>query len=381
MRHLITAILFALPLHAESPSEHDFKAARAKLDAKSSKEDRIAAIKWIADKSESEYAALAIEPLEKLIRSNGEEEVRRAAMTARQQIARNRNEPCPLAIVEALRDPVDMVRYEASMWAGLFKTRYAEGSVKLLIEALGDKRAEVRSDCLSHLADAGGKDSKALQAIENAKKDKVFNVRHSAFVAHFRLTNNLADYLDYLVRLSEDPVPLLDLFPADSQEANVQQTLRNLIVIGSAIAVAGWSENQPEELAKCLVKLLDHKSAAIRRGAARLLGAAAHRVELTQSKAPGQFELIFPHLDSGELGKLHAPGVKLPTAKKEKPRPPLPSKAYAKFLEFKADRLLRYLSTMDEDLTVRATASLSLKRFAELPEPLTVAPRVVNPEQ
>jgi len=91
------------------------------------------------------------------------------------------------------------------------------------------------------------------------------------------------------------------------------------------------------------------------------LGAASHRVELTQPKATGPFELLFPY------------------SEKEKPSQPLPSKVYAKFLEFKADRLLRYLSTMDEDLTVRAAASLSLKRFAELPEPLTVVPREVKP--
>jgi len=277
--------------------------------------------------------------------------------------------------VEALRDPAEFVRYEASMWAGQYKTRYAEGSVKLLIEAVGDKRAEVRSDCLYHLGSAGSKDPKALQAIENAKKDKVFDVRHVAYVAHFKLTNQLTDYLDYIIRLHEKPTPLLDVFPVDSEEAEVQQCQKNLIVLGIAIAIAGWSQDRPEELAMSLVKLLDHQSANIRRGAARLLGAAAQRVELTQSKVPGQFELMFPYLNSGELGKILGPDA----AKKEEPRPPRPSNAYAKFRELKADRLLRYLSTMDEDLTVRAAANLSLKRFAELPEPLTVVPREVKP--
>ena len=68
-----------------------------------------------------------------------------------------------------------------------------------------------------------------------------------------------------------------------------------------------------------------------------------------------------------------------PRAAEEKPEQPMPSKTYPKLIERKAVQRLRYIATMDDDLTVRAAAKLALQRIAELPEPLSVRPREVRP--
>jgi hypothetical protein len=150
--------------------------------------------------------------------------------------------------------------------------------------------------------------------------------------------------------------------------------MRNLFSLGGACRVVEWSHERPDELAAALVKLLDHKSAPMRRGAADLIGASAKHTELKRDDP--KFGINF---DNGGFGVLGPYLGSKPTDAKEKLDRPMPSKTYPKLMERKAIERLRYISTMDEDLTVREAASLALKRIAELPEPIQVPPREVRP--
>ena len=167
---------------------------------------------------------------------------------------------------------------------------------------------------------------------------------------------------------------MLDKHPAESEAAKLQQTQRNLVMLGGAIRVIEWTNDRPDELAAALLKLLDHKSAAMRRGAADFIGASARKVELKRfdpleafNSKKSTFSSLLPYIDpKGE-------------AAKEPEEKPLPSKAFARLLERKAVAKLRYAVTMDADISVRAAARLALKHFAEVPEPVEIRPREVRP--
>jgi hypothetical protein len=372
MRTFMIALLLVSPLAAQSAA--DFDTQLAKLTPEATKEDRVAVAKWLRANYKSSHAPKAIPALERLIQKGPEAEVRRQAAAALLMTVHQHDVECPLGLIQALRDPVDEVRWEAAVLGRPFKRKMAPGALDALIAAAKDERAEVRSTCLLLLAIAAGKDPNARVVIERAKQDKTFDVRHSAHCAWFTATDDLAEFLTYMIRVREEPDAVLNPLPEGSEEAKTQMCQRNLFVLGSAIRIIEWREERPDELAAALVKLLDHKSPAMRRGAADLVGASARKVDIKGAdpangfdafKSP--FESLLPYVD---------PEGKLP---KEKAEPVLPSKAYPHLVERKALAKLRYASTMDTDETVRIASRRALDRFAEVPEPLAVRPREVKP--
>lgn len=372
----IVVLVYAVPGSAqEAPSAADFDAQLAKLSTKATKDERLAVAAWLRKNFSSKRAPSAIPALEKLIRDDPEADVRRQAASALFYLVNSHDVDCPLALITALRDPVDEVRWEVSVMTGPYKKRMAPATLDALIAAVGDDRTDVRANCVLLLAHAAGKDAKARAAIEKAKVDRTFDVRHTAYCAWYIATNDLADFLTYMIRVREEPDAVLNPLPEGSEEAKTQLCMKNLFVLGSATRIIEWRNDRPDDLAAALVKLLDDKSAAMRRGAAHLVGASARRVELKQfdprapiGSGPNPLESLFPYIE---------PDAKLP---KVAPAPPvLPSKAYGSLVNRKAVARLRYLATMDTDETVRSAARRSLERFAEIPEPLTIRPREVKP--
>jgi hypothetical protein len=370
MRSFLAAILVSSPLFAQSAA--DFDAQIAKFDSKS-KDDRIAALKWIRGQKSTKEALDAIPKCETLA-NDAEPEVREAAFTTLAQICLKHKRPCPAVIAKAVRDPDDAARCLAGAFVGIFEKEQLTGCVDLLLAACADDRADVRSTCVSLIAHAAPNDARVLAAIEKARKDKVFGVRMNAECARHTAKKDLAEFLNFIVRVRAEPEAVLDKLPADSEDAKRQQCQRNLFVLGSALRIIEWSEERPDELAAALVKLLDHKSPAMRSAAADLVGASARRVDIKRAdpangfnsfKSP--FESLLPNLDAER---------KQP---KDNVEPVLPSKAYSHLVERKALSKLRYLSTMDTDETVRFRAKRALERFAEIPEPLAVRPREVKP--
>lgn len=372
---LFVTLLISSGVRAETPSAADFDAQLAKLTPEATAAERLAVAKWLHSNFRSEHSPRAVPALESLIRKDTEPEVRRKATAALVQLVNRHDVPCPLGLVAALRDPVDEVRWEASVLGGPYKKRLAPDVLDALIAAAADERAPVRSMGLIHLADAAGKDARARAAIAKAKEDKTFDVRLMAHSAWFTATDDVAAFLAYVIRVREEPKAVLDALPEGSEEEALQRCQRNLFVIGSAARVADWTDERPDDLAAALIKLLGDKSATTRRGAADLVGVSARRVEpkgrdpLT-GFGPGDspLESLLPYLDPDG------------PAPKEKPAPaPRPSRAYARLLERAADERLRDLATKDPDEAVRAAARRALERFAAVPHPLTIRPREVKP--
>lgn len=367
-------LLISSGVRAEPPSAADFDTQLAKLTPEATKAERLAVAKWLLSNFPSKHSPRAVPALEQLICKDAEPEVRQKAVAALVQLVNRHDVPCPLGLIAALRDPVDEVRWEASILSGPYKKPLAPGVLDALIVATADERTDVRSICLIHLAQAAGKDVKARAAIAKAKEDKTFDVRNMAHSAWLLATDDLAAFLTYVIRVREEPKAVLDALAEGSEAAKLQQYQRNLFVLGSAARIADWTHERPDDLAAALIKLLDDKSATMRRGAADLIGVSARKVEQKRRDplAPfdagnSPFESLLPYLD---------PDGKTP---KEKPAPaPQPSKAYAGLLERKADDRLRPGREGFGRSGPRG-ARRALERFAEVPVPLNIRPREVKP--
>jgi hypothetical protein len=363
------AVLLSLVLAAgarapvEPPSDDAVSEQVRRLEAKNDKAARLDALKWLNQNARHKNAALAIPALERCVRQDPEPEARREAVLDLGLIAKTLEKPCPVVICEALLDKVDEVRWQAAASAAPFKT-FAPGSVEVLLRGGASEKAEVRSSTLLVLARAGGKDKKVLDVIEKAKQDQVFDVRHTAHCARFVATDKLDDFLPYLIRLREDPDSLFTPGPEDSETGKMERAQRNLIVLGSAMQMIAWSEDRADDFAAALLKLLDDKSAVTRRGAAKVIGAAAVKVEFLPKKP----DFASPDPVGGWANAV-LPFVDLEAAAKTKPEdPPQKSTVALRLEKLKVEEKLRALRDKDADRSVRDAARLALERLAAVNE-------------
>jgi HEAT repeat protein len=285
--------------------------------------------------------------LGRCIREDPDAGIRADAVGTLARIAEGRREPCPLVIIEAMLDKDEQVSQTAGAQAGRFKT-FAPGTVDVLLRCAGSDDPRLRGECLGHLARAGGKNKKALEVIEKATRDKSFGVRHNARVAMFQATDDLGEFLAYLICLQEDPDGVLGPVDADSEAGKRERTTRDLASLGAAMLVVEWSDRRPDDLAPALLKLLAAPSPTMRRGAARLIGASAVKVDLADH----------------DWDKLLVGPPEPPKAQK----PPQRSNAAVRFEKLKAEDRLRELRDGDPDHTVRAAAHMALERFATVRE-------------
>jgi HEAT repeat protein len=324
------------------PSDTEIKEQIERLDPKTAEAERVDAARWLGRHAKAKNAHLAVPALERCIRTDPAADVRDAAVLGLAKMAKDRDEFCPRAVVEAMLDKDVYVSQTANIVAAWFKT-FPPGSVEILLRCAGSEDDNRRGRCLGHLARAGGKDKRVIEAIEKATKDKSFGVRHNARVALFEATDNLAEFLAYLIRLLEDPDGVLSPVDAASEEGHRERTTRDLASLGAVLLIVEWSDKRPDELAPALLKLLESPSPQMRRGAARQIGASAVKVDLADR--------------DGKKGSDVAPapsGV-------EKPQP---SNVAGRFEKLKAEDPLRALRDNDPDDTVRAAARVALERLA-----------------
>jgi hypothetical protein len=324
------------------PTDAEIKSQIERLDPKNADAERLDAAKWLGRHAKAKNAHLAGPALERCIRTDPSADVRDAAVLGLAKIAKDRDEACPRAVVEAMLDKDMFVSQTADVVADMFK-KFPPGSVEILLRCAESEDDNRRARCLGHLARAGGKDRRVVEAIEKATKDKCFGVRHNARVALFRATDNLAEFLAYLIRLLEDPDGVLSPVDAASEEGKRERVTRHLVSLSAVVLIVEWSDKRPDDLAPALLKLLDSPSAQMRRGAVRQIGASAVKVDL-----------------AGPDGK-KGPAVPPGPSGVEKPQP---SNVAGRFEKLKAEDRLRDLRDNDPDDTVRAAARVALERLA-----------------
>jgi hypothetical protein len=328
------------------PTDAEVLEQSKRLEAAPALTARLDALRWLQRHAAAKNAHLAVPALEKAIRADKEAKVRNEAVEARVSIARNRKDACPLAVVEALLDDDEAVRQTADLLAGQFKT-FAAGSVEVLLRCAGSETGKGQL-CLLHLARAAGKDKRVLDAIEKATQDASFSVRHNAHVARFQANDNLEQFLTYLIRLQEDPDGVLGKVDPLSEEGKREIVTRNLTRIGATVLIIEWSENRADDLAAALKKLLGSPMPLLRRGAVRLVGACATKVDPADLK---------------KLLDLEPPPVVKPETRPQK------SKAGVLFEKMKLDDVLRDLRKSDSDESVRRFADTALDRLDKLKTP------------
>jgi hypothetical protein len=321
---------------------------------------RLAALRRINGHSWAKNAELAVPALERCLREDPEKEVRREAVLDLALIAKRQGKPCPLAIFRALLDKGDEVRWQA-MACTLLLDAFETGAVEILLRCVRSDVPHTRADSLYLLSRADPRDKRVLAAIENAKRDRTFEVRIAAYAAHFKVTDRLDEYLPYVIRLREDPDAMLSPLPADPEMRKLERMQRNLFMIGNAVQLMEWSEKRPDELSAALLKLLRDNSSLTRRGAANLMGAVAVKVELAdpRKQSPDWAMHILPYVESD------SPYKALATAPKVERQ--MQRSAAAGVLEKqKVRERLGELSDNDPDQTVRHAARIALARLVSL---------------
>ena len=336
------------PPDEPQPKVEDFNKRTSQLEIKNSAAERLEAIKWLTARAESIHASLAVPGLERCLKTDPDAEVRGQAVQCRAMIAAKRNESCPLSVVEAMLDKDESVSQLAATCGELFKT-FSPGSSEILLRCTKSKNAVLRSGCLTLLARAGGKEKNVVEAIRQARKDKSFAVRHSAHVALFQTTDDLPEYLTYFIRLQEDPEGALGRLEGDADDVNRERVTLELARLGSATLIAKWSDDRPSELASALVKLLGDPTPAMRRGAARLIGAASQKIDQKSGTEPSKG--------------------------RKRTRQPEPSSAVPYFQKLNAMSRLRELAENDIDATVRNAAGAAMKTLAAV-QPIPKLPRL-----
>lgn len=355
---LLVSFATAQEIVPPAPSDAEFVRMAQRLEREQDKATRLEALQWINRRCWAKNAELVVPALERCIRDDTEMEVRRDAIQTLAQVVRSQGKPCPLVLVESLLDREDEVRWQVSAYLGIFKT-YTPETIPILLRGVGSGDADTRSSCLIHLGVIGQKDAKLLPVFDAAKKDPVFDVRHSAYCAHFRATDKLEEFLPYIVRMREDPDQLFTPAAEDSETRKRERTYRNLVVLGSAMNLIEWSEKRPEELATVLLKLLEDPSPLMRQGAANIIGAAVRKVDLGEMKE-GVLSKLVPVVDPSSADEK-------PKAKPLEERPEK-SKVCLQLEKAKVQERLLKLREDDPDLGVREAARLALGRLASVQE-------------
>jgi len=342
-----------LPLYssgatADDSLEAQFAEQVRQLDAKKSKKERLAALKWIEQHVKREEAERAVAALERCLKKDPDADVRSQAVQHLAVIALHRKEPCPLAVVETMLDPDAGVRNLAGSCAWMFKT-FSSGAVPVLLRCMKSDDPEDRNTAVSLLARAGGKSEKTMRVVREATRDKEYFVRHNARIALFSLSDKLEDIVPYCVRVQVE-LPASAPRPDKTEEVKRDLANRGLIMQLSLLKLAGLVESRPDECTKLLKTLLQDPSATTRRETASALAEIARvarekdfAVETKPTPLPE--EMLRPFVAS------------LPVLHKQK-----------------VDTVLKKLGDDDPDAGVRAAARRAFREFEAAQKPSKKSP-------
>jgi hypothetical protein len=340
------------------PTEAEIRERIQRLEQSKDAPVRLEALQWLRKHVAARTAPLVIPVLERTIIDDPVSNVREEAALALSAMARKLKRPCPLALVQAIFDEDVSVHQTAAALALQF-TAFAPGTVERGFRAAWSEDATLRTDGLHLLALAAPQDEKALAVIETARNDRSFQVRHNAHCFKFLANDKLDEYLVWVIRMQEDR-SVLDPVPQDEALRKQEENMRNLAILGSAMQIVEWCEKRPDDLAAALLPLLDHKSPVVRRGAARLIGAAAIKTDLSSPKSGSdlmakEFSYLFPESESGPPKPGNQPKLRL---EESKVAPCLEKR--------KARERLEKLRDNDLDRAVRQAALSALERLARL---------------
>jgi hypothetical protein len=224
--------------------------------------------------------------LEHCILRDNDANIRAEAVGCLGHVATTHKLPCPKVLVEALLDRDEMVVETARNWTMLFE-EFEPGCLETLLRCMRSKDETVLNGAVHCLGRAARGDAEAIKALRGATKNKNRNVRHNAQVAKFAATNNLEEFLAYLIVLQELGDDGLGDVERDEERLMHEKAARALSLNVTTMLALDWSRSRPQQLADNLLKLLGSSSPIHRRGAARLMGNLAKETTIEQQKLNG----------------------------------------------------------------------------------------------
>jgi hypothetical protein len=238
-----------------------------RLDPRNDKSARLDALRWLDLRLRGEQAEQATPALTRCVKDDPEPEVRSRAIMALAGLERRRKQPCPLALIEAMLDPIDIVRWQAGVQIALFPD-LAPGAAPVLLRGTKSEDPDVRGNILFPLARAARKDPTLLPALRERTKDKDWFVRDCAHIALYRATDEIDDYLLYVARERAAAHKAGPLRKEEGEEEKRLRAQRNLLMISGAVMLSEWLEKRPKDVAGAIRRMLEDEAASERSAAA-----------------------------------------------------------------------------------------------------------------
>src|SRR5262249_51523342 len=168
----------------EGPSVEEFQGQINRLKPGSTKSAMFEALKGMRGNEKAPNAGSVLPGLEKFIPNEDDARTRNQAVYTLAVIALAHKRPCPVLLIKCIQDEDEQVRQTAGCFADQFRS-FEPGSLEILLRCVESPTEQIRDSALMVLAYAGGKDKRVLAALEKAKADKSFGIRHNANAALF----------------------------------------------------------------------------------------------------------------------------------------------------------------------------------------------------
>lgn len=257
---------------------------------------RLEAIRWLKENAKHPQAKTALTVLAERLKSDPDWRVREkaACRLVLEMGLRYKDDPFPLALLTAFRDPDRCVRVAARFRLTEPKS-YPSGAIdELLKSAVFPDSFEGRAEAVWRLSVSFKDDPRAVKAITTALADPHPVVRQRAHRAHYQATSELAPLIRYWLRYTDGTdTEWPEDFPGEADDLDAtldsRRVMRNLCRFGFAGFMIGVTSERPTEVAAEMIKLLDDPAAEVRVQVADRVGMFGRSVSEKQA-----FEAVIP---------------------------------------------------------------------------------------
>jgi len=329
-----------------------------KLRPQASAEERLEVLDCLSHLSEQIGVTRSIPLIERWMKEDPDPRVRWRATEARCLIAHHHeNGACPPSVARTLFDEDRELRGALETYSGLFKEVPPE-TTEVLLTAAAQGDPAVRRGAILLLGQAAERDDRARRAIDAAREDKDFEVRHNAYCAWFKVTGDLEAFVPYCLRIQVDYRNLPLLPPSSPEEAKRQRASKQLMQMAAFTVLQQQGEERTDEVAKLILRYIDDSTPIMRRGAAVFVSLVADNTIFVRRQARGLLKGVPTREGRQDEPERPPAGLK-----------PLASpKLLARLTELKVEEALHKLEGEDQDQAVREVAADALRSWAALQE-------------
>jgi HEAT repeat protein len=317
---------------------------RRLTEAKDSKE-REKGAGWLGHYRKALAVLAALPEVERAAAKDPSGEVRSRAVTAAGRIADANGSPCPRVVLDALQD--EDTRLAAGLVLEELETPLSEADRRRVIEFVVAHNRPHRQNEVGLLAGPAVRSPEAIKVIRALTTDPDREVRHNAYCALFRVTDQLDEFVHHIMWVHAEWAEAPEPGPSASEDEKNAAIWLGMVNLGAARLLAEWTQNRPMELRAALLKVTRSEWPRIRRAAVRQFGRYAEALaEAPTAKPPARADEPdpFPGYDAKKQRAGMAAVVRDPAARAR----------------------LKELAEKDPDDRVRNAADAALRKLAEI---------------